>query len=195
PTWKPATRRSGAKLSKGSQLKKIASVSNQKSLQKLPSCAVEFTRSGFPITAGLTTRARRLTGRMVCGLCTASSNTIYFDDRCSLTGTTFSNLSYCRRSWAADVAAAFDESGDELSATGVIEVNVTFGPYRRIPWVGQPSCVNAVSIFLTCAEVKFPRGQVTGISRPTARGEMGSILERRQELRSRRCHRTRPPPV
>src|SRR5262249_4991828 len=70
-----------AKLSKGSQLKKIASVSNQKSLQKLPSCAVEFTRSGFPITAGLTMRARRLTGRTVCGLCTASSNTIYFDDR------------------------------------------------------------------------------------------------------------------
>jgi hypothetical protein len=26
--------------------------------------------------------------------------------------------------------------------------------------------VNAVSIFLTCAEVKFPRGQVTVISRP-----------------------------
>jgi hypothetical protein len=45
----------------------------------------------------------------------------------------FSNLSYCRRSWAADVAATFDESGDELSATSVIEVNVTFGPYRRIP--------------------------------------------------------------
>jgi hypothetical protein len=34
-----------------------------------------------------------------------------------------SNLSYCRRSWAADVAATFDESGDELSATSVIEVN------------------------------------------------------------------------
>jgi hypothetical protein len=45
----------------------------------------------------------------------------------------FSNLSYCRRSWAADVAATFDESGDELSATSVIEVNVTFGPYRRVP--------------------------------------------------------------
>jgi hypothetical protein len=34
-----------------------------------------------------------------------------------------SNLSYCRRSWPADVAATFDESGDELSATSVIEVN------------------------------------------------------------------------
>ena len=31
---------------------------------------------------------------------------------------------------------------------------------------GQGSGVNAVSIFLTCAEVKFPRGQVTVISRP-----------------------------
>ena len=35
-----------------------------------------------------------------------------------------------------DVAATFDESGDELSATGVIEVNVAFGRYRRIRWVG-----------------------------------------------------------
>src|SRR6516162_4114404 len=30
----------------------------------------------------------------------------------------------------------------------------------------RPLRVNAVSIFLTCAEVKFPRGQVTVISRP-----------------------------
>jgi hypothetical protein len=41
--------------------------------------------------------------------------------------------------------------------------------FQRYPWLDLSS-VNAVSIFLTCAEVKFPRRRVTVISRRCDQG-------------------------